>query len=269
MADEKKTVGQEQIYDLLVSRELGWQAIIYDLIKTEQLDPWDIDLVLLAHKYIERVQQLEQLGEGAFFISSKVLLAAAILLRIKSEILHENILDIDELLFSKKKPRDGLVTPQSIIDFAADSEDYEILPRTPLPRGRKVTLHELMNALDKAMKTEQRRIKKKIFSKQARYQLDFLLPKKTVSLMDKIKSIYQRIKLFFSQKKAEKLTFTELAGIERSERIACFAPLLHLDSQNKIILEQAEPFAEIDILLKEAKKVEKLPEEIEQITPSE
>jgi segregation and condensation protein A len=246
----EKSVGQDQIYDLLVSRELGWQAIIYDLIKTEQLDPWDIDLVLLSRKYIERVQQLEQLGEGAFFISSKVLLAAAILLRIKSEILHENILSIDELLFSKKKSKDGLVNPSTIIDLANESEDYEILPRTPLPRGRKVTLHELMNALDKAMKTEQRRIKKKIFSKQARYQLDLLLPRTTVNIRDKIKSIYLKIKAFFLGKPTEKLTYTELAGSERAERIACFLPVLHLDSQSRIVLEQSEPFAEIDILLK-------------------
>ena len=33
-------------------------------------------------------------------------------------------------------------------------------PKTPLPRTRKVTLQELMTALDKAMNTEQRRIRK-------------------------------------------------------------------------------------------------------------
>ena len=77
-------IGQEQIHGLLFGEQLSWQAIIYDLINSEQLDPWDIDLVLLTNKYLERVKKLE---EENFFVSSKVLFAAALLLRIKSEIL--------------------------------------------------------------------------------------------------------------------------------------------------------------------------------------
>ena len=45
-SDDK--IDQDQFFDLITSEELSWQAIIYDLIKTEQLDPWDIDLGTLA-----------------------------------------------------------------------------------------------------------------------------------------------------------------------------------------------------------------------------
>ncbi len=81
---KKPNVNQEQVHDLLFNREIGWQEIIYDLINTEQLDPWDVDIVVLTNEYLKRIQQLEEMD---FFISSKVLLAAALLLRIKSEIL--------------------------------------------------------------------------------------------------------------------------------------------------------------------------------------
>ncbi|GAI77431.1 unnamed protein product, partial [marine sediment metagenome] len=40
----KNSVKQEQVHDLLFNREIGWQEIIYDLINTEQLDPWDINI---------------------------------------------------------------------------------------------------------------------------------------------------------------------------------------------------------------------------------
>ena len=43
--DVKGSVGQEQIHELLFGDKLSWQAIIYDLINTEQLNPWDMDLV--------------------------------------------------------------------------------------------------------------------------------------------------------------------------------------------------------------------------------
>ena len=81
--ESTKRVSQEQIHDLLFGKEVSWHSIIYDLINTEQLDPWDIDITLLSDKYLDTVRGLE---EANYVISSKVLLAAALLLRIKSEI---------------------------------------------------------------------------------------------------------------------------------------------------------------------------------------
>lgn len=258
----KNRVSQEQFYDLLVSKELSWQAIIYDLIRTEQLDPWDIDLALVARKYIERIQQLQELGEGTFFISSKVLLAGAIMLKIKAELLHNNMQDIDEMLFDKNKKTTGieLVNPSQLVDFA--EEESVILPRTPLPRGRKVTLHELMAALDRAINTEHRRIKKELAFRRIRSDIDFVLPHKTINIGQKIRELYCKIKDFFL--KHEKLTYTKLVGTSRDERIACFLPLLHLDSQKKIVLQQEMPFSEIEIWLREKGpklEEEKLPED--------
>ena len=90
----KNSVKQDQIHDLLFNREIGWQEVIYDLINTEQLNPWDINITILTDKYLEQVQKFE---EANFFISGKVLLAAALLLRIKSEILLNNFLEFNSL----------------------------------------------------------------------------------------------------------------------------------------------------------------------------
>ena len=98
--EEQNSVKQEQIHDLLFSRDIGWQEIIYDLINTEQLDPWNINITILTDRYLEKIRSLE---EADFFVSSKVLLAAALLLRIKSEILlNKYIKSIDEILFGEK-----------------------------------------------------------------------------------------------------------------------------------------------------------------------
>ena len=93
-------INQNQFFDLITSEELSWQAIIYDLIKTEQLDPWDIDLAVLAEKYVQIIQQLE---DADFFISSKVLLACSLLLRLKSEILiNSYIQDLNNALYGRQ-----------------------------------------------------------------------------------------------------------------------------------------------------------------------
>lgn len=245
-------VSQEQLYDMLVSRELSWRAIIYDLIKTEQLNPWDIDLVVLTRKYIEYIRQIQEAEQGTFFISSKVLLAASILLRIKSDILTENIRDIDEILFDKKQKASKsfeIVNPSMIVDFA-DEEFPAIMPRTPLARERKITIQELMSALNHAINTEHRRIKKELASAKLHRDIEFIIPKEKIDIRQKIREIYFKIKDFFRGKPNENLTFTHIAGTERGERIACFLPLLHLDSQEKIFLEQEEPFSEINIWMK-------------------
>lgn len=244
----KSRVGQEQIYNLLLSRELSWQEIIYDLIKTEQLDPWDIDLTLLAAKYLEKIQLLE---EANFFVSSKVLLASSVLLRLKSDILlHHYIRSLDEVLFGKKEQK---YKPVERLEL--DDELPELIPKTPLPRLKKVSLPELMQALDRAMITEHRRIKRDIIEKQARRFVGIVLPKLGFNLKDKIKEIYGKIKDFLKKENGEKVTFSYLVGDGgKEEKMTTFIPLLHLDHQCKVELEQHEHFGEIYVSLKEKRK---------------
>jgi len=241
-AEKVEKISQDQLYNFLVSRELSWQEMIYDLINTEQLDPWDIDISLLSQRYIEKIRQLE---EASFFISSKVLLAAAILLRIKSEILlEEYIRSIDEILFGKPAEKE-----KKEENIELDLENSELLPRTPLPRFKKVTLHELISALDRAMITEQRRIKKEISMKGIKERFDVLMPRRTNNIREKIKEVYDKILGFFGKINSEKMTYSQLVGNSREEKLASFLPILHLDNQSKINLEQLKHFEEIYISL--------------------
>ncbi|MBS3076563.1 segregation/condensation protein A, partial [Candidatus Pacearchaeota archaeon] len=237
----KTSVNQEQIHDLLFSREIGWQDIIYDLINTEQLDPWDINITIITDKYLEKIRELE---EADFFVSSKVLLAAALLLRIKSEILlNKYIKSIDDILFGKTETKKYI---QERIEL--DEEIPELVPRSPIPRFKKVTLQELMESLSKAIKTENRRIHKTILNKNALRESSISLPKRTFSIKDKIKEIHERLYGHFEQNKTQKkISFTDFVGKDRDERIISFSPLLHLENQRKVWLEQPEHFEEIHI----------------------
>ncbi len=241
---QKNNVKQEQIHNLLFSRELGWQEIIYDLINTEQLDPWDIDIVVLTNGYLEKIKKLE---EADFFISSKVLLAAALLLRIKSEILlNKHIKSIDDILFGKKEePR------YSMERIELDEEIPELVPRSPIPRLRQVTLKELLEALNKAIVTENRRIKKEILNKNALREVGIAMPKKRISIKDKIKEIYNKLFTHFEKnKEKKKISYSEFTGNNKEEKIISFFPLLHLENQKKIWMEQNGHFEEIYIWMR-------------------
>lgn len=241
----EKTVKQEQIHDILFNREIGWQEIIYDLINTEQLDPWDIDIIVLSDRYLEKISKFE---EADFFVSSKVLLAAALLLRIKSEILlNKYIKSIDEILFGKEEKKTPILERIEL-----EEEIPELVLRTPIPRFKKVTLQELMESLNKAIATENRRIKRVIIKKNALREIESSLPKQRFSIKDKIKEMYRRLlEQFEKDEKKKRVSFTEFIGDDKEERIIAFPALLHLDHQKKIWLEQEVHFEEFHIWLKE------------------
>ncbi len=242
-------IDQNQIHKLLFGKELSWQAIIYDLINSEQLDPRDINLILLSQKYLEKVRKIE---EADFIVGGKILLAAALLLRMKSEILlNREIRDLDDVLFDRKKEEKKPVERIEIDEY----EIPDLFPRTPIPRFRKVTLNELMTALDNAMKTENRRIRRTIMEKNALREAGVTLPKKKINIHNEIRKLNKKIKLLFKKhKNRKKLSFTQLAGKDKKARIAIFLPLLHLDNMKKIWLEQETNFDEIWILLYELYK---------------
>lgn len=242
---KNKKIQQEQIHDLLFNREIGWQDIIYDLINTEQLDPWNIDLVLLTDKYLEKIHEIE---ETDFFVSSKVLLAAALLLKIKSEILlNKYIKSIDEILFGKK-PTIYQIDKIELDEF---EEIPELIPKSPIPRFRKVTLKELIESLNKAINTENRRIKKEIIDHSIN-EASFQLPKRKINIRNKIREIYRRLFNHFRRnKEKKKISYTKFIGKDKEERAISFFPLLHLEEQKKIWLEQEIPLDEIYIWLKE------------------
>ena len=103
-----------------------------DLVLSREIDPWDIDIIDLTNKFLERIRKLKNLD---LRISGKTILTASILLRMKSEELmrEEQKEEIDEEFF----------------DFWEDIEnaEFEIDEiRPPLRRRNvgKMTLPELL-----------------------------------------------------------------------------------------------------------------------------
>ncbi len=230
---------QDKILSMLLQNdEITWQNIIYDLVKSEEMNPWDIDISLLAARYMDIVKKLK---ETNLFISGKVLLASAILLKIKSEkLLTENIAAFDSMMY----PSDDI---EELGDFVQEKNAKEDIPhlliKTPQPRKRKVTLNDLMSALQKAIDVNQRRIFR---NSEDRLMMKAALPEKVIDISALIKGLFEKIKRLFLDK--EILTFTELVGSDKKEdKLLTFIPLLHLANENKVNLEQEKQFGEIKI----------------------
>jgi len=239
-------IDQEQVHDLLFNRELGWQEIIYDLINTEQLNPWDIDITVLVDGFLIKIQEFEEVD---FFVSSKVLLAAALLLRIKSElILSKYMRSIDNILFGNEEE----VSKSSFERIELDEMIPDLIPRSPMPRFRKVTLKELIESLNKAIITENRRIKKVIVNENALRETGISLPKGNYDIKNKLKSLISKINAHFDANVShKKVHYDKIVGGSREERALSFFPILQLENNGKLWLDQETHFGDIHIWLKD------------------
>ena len=269
VVEEIEKVSPNQVYDIITSKKPDWQVIIYEMVHTQQLDPWDLDLIVLTKKYFEKIELME---ETDFYISSKVLLAAALLLRIKSEsLLNKHLKDIDEILFGRKQE-----PAKPIERIEIDESELPILiPKTPMSRLRKVTLPELMIALNKAINTESRRIKREVAVKRAQKLSQVDIPKfKKINLKDRVKQFYEKILISIKRPQKEnltKLTYNDLTQNEKEEKLATFLPLLYLSNNRKLWLEQNNHLDDIWIYLFEYFQknkdqfIEELEEDIEEM----
>jgi segregation and condensation protein A len=240
---------QDRILDLLMDKnEISWQSILYDLVKTEKMDPWDINVTLLAQKFLEKLNKMKDMDLN---ISGKVVLAAAILLKIKSKRLVGEDIDHLDSLFAQSEESGESLYDELMAPGAREKEKYDpqkLIPRTPQPRKRKVSIYDLVGALQQAMEVKKRKIIREI------PPLNIEMPEKKFDLGSVIKNIYGRIKFFFLKNENTKLTFSRLLpdSPSKKDKVYTFIPLLHLTNQRMIDLEQEQHFGEIEIeLMKE------------------
>lgn len=233
---------ENQLLEMLMKEdEITWQTIIQNLVKSEEMDPWDIDVAKLANSYLETLRKLEQMN---FAISGKVILAAALLLKMKSnKLVEEDLIRFESLI---NPPEESYEPEFNDINLEEIEENQVVvIPKIPQPRRRKVSVEDLVTALQQALEVNKRRVIR---------QLDEInapkveIPGKKIDITKVIRELYTKITSYFRTN--EHLTFTQLVKSDRKEdKIATFVPLLHLDTQRRILLNQEEHFGEISITL--------------------
>ncbi|MFH1212291.1 MAG: segregation/condensation protein A [Candidatus Woesearchaeota archaeon] len=237
----------EHIFELIFKEdEITWQSIIYDLIAKEEMNPWNVDISLLSQKFLEMLKKLKELD---FRISGKMVLASALLLKIKSKrLVSEDIAAFDSLMESVDEYDllDELGSlEESAYDEVSKALDEPLLyPRIPQPRKRKVSVYDLVNALEKALEVENRR---KHFIRPAETIIRAPVKTKDMSLI--LDEVYGRIVAHFSRN-STKLTFLDIIPSEsKHDKVLTFIPLLHLENSRRIDLLQEQHFGEIVIEL--------------------
>jgi segregation and condensation protein A len=205
--------------------------ILMDLVISEELDPWDIDISDIANRFIKEVKRMQKLN---LRLSGKTILAASILLRMKSD-----------SLVPKEEPE--LIEDFFGWDVMGEETREDIMPiGTPVRRRaeRKTTLFELIEALQRALNEEMIR---KNFPGGERPKPKMVIPIDEETIKERMTKIYATIQNLTEKK--EIIKFSDLLSGKREDIIVVLVTLLYLDSQRQITIWQKELFGEIFIAL--------------------
>jgi len=245
---------EADLYNFIFQEDdITWQAVILDLARSGKINPWDIDVSVLSQEYIQTIKKLKEMN---FRLSGKVILAGAILLKLKAE-----RLGVTQLL--------AMLDPDKYPQEADDSDDGFYLEREkhftkaglnltiPRARKRKVTVFELVEALKKALDVDIKRTER-----LAAWKNQPLRPLPEVRRPDifaKIEAVFFKIRQFVKKFNKKTMKFEEIVpSKEKKDVIWTLIPLLHLANQDKLTLRQEEPFGQLYIDVHETSLKEKL-----------
>lgn len=248
---------------LIDNDDITWQSMIFELVKTEQMDPWDVDIGNLAEKFISMVKEMHEIN---LRIGGKVILASTILLRLKSgRFIDSDLAQLESLIAGMNEEYDDYefeeYNSQGGISIGrGERKRFKIFPRTPQPRKRSVSVYDLVSALEDVI--EKQKIKAKYNRKDNR-QTELKLESKDINIV--IKDVFQKLNNQCKIQNQDRLKFsTLLPSQDKDDIIATFIPLLHLTNQRVTDLYQDNAFEDFDVHLLDTKLSL---EDIEKITP--
>ncbi len=210
-----------------------WRELLIELVATNRIDPWNVDIVEVVDSYIAAVKRMKVMD---LRVPANMILAASILLRLKSETIN---------LF--EEPADGADGAEDMVPAEGRvlPSIPELMPKFRMQPRRKVTLDELIGALEGAMKAKERRAERITLENTP---MEFVVNMDDID--EKIESAYKLVAS--SADKKRMVTFMELSGKMpdgSSVLLDLFVPLLFLATDAKIAMFQEEFFGEIIIKL--------------------
>jgi segregation and condensation protein A len=207
----------------------NWKLLLFDLVKSNDFDIWNIDIISLTDLYLKKIIEFK---EENLMIPANALLAASILLKIKTYTLKLSSIDND----------DDLIIPKED-DILLNALNLENPIRN---KESQVSLDDLIEAIDTIMNKPTKKNIEKMIKEKA--EVEFFVPKSTEDINLRIDSLFSSIK-----KEADKegcLTFKNLfsKNIDNFDIVNnLFIPLLFLHQDQKINVWQDDFFSEIFI----------------------
>jgi segregation and condensation protein A len=247
---EKVEENKKEILDIK-SLDSGLEILV-QLAEKGEIDPWDVDIIEVTDKYLKALnksprENLLNAGRAIFYASVLLRLKSDILLNLSNETLlasqqTENYFPEDEMLFSEE-------------EFHLDISKLEsFLTRSPLAklqRKRKISLGDLIFALQQAEEEEERRaLRAKLRTERA---FTIVAPETPddifeIAQEEDIDEVVEKIEAIIEEHLTDEkpITLSFLSQVMNNTSKP-FLGLLFLAHMQKIVLSQTDFYGEVYI----------------------
>lgn len=235
-------------------------GILVDMAKSGKIDPWNIDILDVTEKYLQRMIELKSLN---LRVASRTLLFAAILCRLQSNVLSG--LSMDDF---REEPQDDVIYDDDGFPVEYAEEDEEFIPtsnvvsfdealqrRTSirLNRNRVVTLKDLIKQLEFYEKLEKRASMKSAHERAKRHVRNYsrLTPDEIVSMAheeyieEAVLKLKDNLEQIFSSTEKIELNDLSVLGLDK---ISAYIALLFLSRDTDYELEQDEFYSDLYVV---------------------
>ncbi len=204
------------------------------MAKKGEIDPWNVDIVDLTDKFLQKIEDLR--------VSGRIILYASILLRMKSEVL------LNEIYGEEEDYEVDFNSDLNNVDlFNVDSFDDKKM-NIPIVRRRVkryTTLDELVRELRRIEKLKERRAKRRRVEKRI---VSFENVPHEEDVEEKIVEVYKSL-LSLGMRE---LSFLNLVkGFDKPKKVTYYLSILHLAYRKKLKVEQEKPYEDIRVILNE------------------
>jgi segregation and condensation protein A len=206
-----------------------WKQILMELILTERIDPWNIDICIISDRFLAKVREMKKLD---LLLPANVILAASILLRYKSSFLK---------LYDPQPVQETLPVVE---EFAAE-EMPQLMISARIPPKRQISLDELTQEIERVIKYENNVYVPK-HKGGIEETINFTLTQEDIE--KKMDDVYERIKA-----NADETGWTMFSNIirdyERRDVVYALLSILHLTQRELVDIKQDQLFGELFIHL--------------------
>lgn len=242
-----------------LSNEMDGIEILVSMAKSGKVDPWNIDIVDITDKYLA---QMFQMKAQNLRLTGRTLLFAAILLKLKSNIL-ENI-DVnsfegvnEEVEFNEFELNDDFEAeyPQEYNTNNVISIDEVLQRRTSvrLNRNRVVTLKDLIRQLEfyemidrkQSLKNAHERAKRRVRSYANLTADDIVNLAHDEYIEDGVQRLKENLEQILNKESRVELTELTLLGMDK---IAAYISLLFLSAESDYELVQDEFYSDLYVV---------------------
>jgi segregation and condensation protein A len=234
-------------------------GILVDMAKSGKIDPWNIDIVDVTEKYLQKMIEMKSLN---LRVASRTLLFAAILCRMQSNVLaglsieefQDNNEPIEPLYdedgFIAEYPEEEYIPSSNVVSF-----DEALQRRTSirLNRNRIVTLKDLIKQLEFYEKLEKRASIKNAHERAKNRVRNYsrLTPEEIISMAheeyieEAVLKLKDNLEQIFENEDRIELNELTMLGMDK---ISAYMALLFLSRDTDYELEQEEFYSDLYVV---------------------